>query len=286
MSGDLLAILYAGLLLGGVLAARAESAAIAAAARGAWLAAVVSVTAACLMWGGREDVIRHALGWSIAPAGWTFATGLALDRPRRADLLGLVGAWLTALGGHARGGWIESVGGIAAVFLGVSLSYAMRSRRWPAYRLVAYTLSFFGTFAVYLPLLLDIRRPMAPTLPDARVALALVLAAAAVPLGLAGARDLLGAGGTPEPLDPPPRLCTTGIYRHIRHPLQIAELLAVFAGALAVGSASALLYATCFTLGLLGPMRILEERTLYQRHGEAFARYRTEVPAYLPRWRS
>ncbi len=283
MSLSALAITYLGLGVAGVLASRRPAAIVATAARGAWAAAAGTVLAACLSAGPGQAAVSSGVGWAVAPAAWSFAASLAHGERGRWTL-GALGALLCGLGGMARGGLVEAVGAALSVGLGLALATAMQGRRWPRFRLVVYTLSFFATFALFLPLLVSPGAALSASIPAPRLALVLGLAAAALALGLAGAAGLHAAGGTPEPLDPPPSLCVTGIYARIRHPLQLAEVLAVFSGALAIGSSPALVYALCFAVGLLGPMRLLEERTLLARHGAAFTRYRAVVPAWVPRW--
>jgi protein-S-isoprenylcysteine O-methyltransferase Ste14 len=81
--------------------------------------------------------------------------------------------------------------------------------------------------------------------------------------------------------EPPPeaRLVRGGVYGRLRHPLNLAFLLGVW-GTPAM-SQGRLLFAGLATLYVVAGIR-WEERDLLRRHGEAYARYRAEVPALLP----
>lgn len=282
MSALALVVTYAGLAASGVEAARAgrRRGEIAAAARGAWCAAVGGVCAVCASAGWTPQAVGAGVAWSVGPAAWAFAG--ALDRGKGRWVVAGVGATLCAVAGLAGGGLAEALLDALAVGIGVALAEAMRARRWRAFRVTAYAVSLLGTFAGILPLSVS---GDGGTGGGWRFGAVTGLLLVAAPLGVAGARGLWAAGGTPEPLDPPVRLCTGGIYAWIRHPLQLAEVLVVAAGALAVGGERAGVYAVCFAVGMFGPMRILEERGLRRRYGEAFERYRATVGAYVPRWR-
>jgi hypothetical protein len=79
------------------------------------------------------------------------------------------------------------------------------------------------------------------------------------------------------------RLVTSGPYARCRHPLYALSLL----GGLGVGLASRSVVILAITLALQALLHLralrIEERNLLTRHGEAFRRYREEVPKLLPR---
>ncbi len=283
MSPALLALTYGGLGCAGMLASRAEDAEIAAAGRGAWLTATLVLCAAWAVEGGSPQVLAGALGWAVGVAGYAFAGALALERGRLGwGMLGL-GLLGAVAGGALRSGGGEATGGALAVLAGVGLGWAMRRGRHRGLRLLAYVFSFFVSFVVLIPRMVSLgAEPL--SLPGRGGLLAGALLGA-LALGLAGGRALTRAGGTPEPLDPPTALCTTGIYAWIRHPIQIAEILAVLAGALAADTLPALIYAGGFALALKGPLRLLEEARLRERYGESYLEYQRRVPAWIPRVR-
>ena len=178
---------------------------------------------------------------------------------------------------------------VVSVMLGLALAWSMRARQLLAWRLAAYWVSFLGTFAVLLPISFwdgASRRfymGVGPALTYWPLAGACALIGLA--LAIAGTRGLLRAGGTPEPLDPTRRLCTEGVYAYLRHPIQLAEILFVFAGVLLVDTHAAYMYFYVFSIALLQPVRLYEERVLRQRFGVEFLAWRMAVPAYIPDWR-
>ena len=98
--------------------------------------------------------------------------------------------------------------------------------------------------------------------------------------------DFVSRGeGTPNPLDPPRRLVVAGPYRLVRNPMYLAVWLALLGHCLRwpavpmvglfVGS---VVFVLAFVLGY-------EEPALTRRFGDAYTRYRTQVPRFLPRWR-
>jgi protein-S-isoprenylcysteine O-methyltransferase Ste14 len=78
------------------------------------------------------------------------------------------------------------------------------------------------------------------------------------------------------------RLITTGIHSRVRHPVYLAHFCVMLAWSL--GTGLAVCYAlTAFAL-LSGAVMIkLEDQELQQRFGEDFHRYKSSVPAILPR---
>lgn len=113
-----------------------------------------------------------------------------------------------------------------------------------------------------------------------------VLFAAAGGLGLTSAGVMAVRGrGTPLPLDPAVRLVVSGPYRWVRNPMAIAGLAQGIAVGVGLGSVSVVIYAL-----LGGPMwhcfvRPWEEADLHRRFGEAYDRYRSSTPLWLPRFR-
>lgn len=80
----------------------------------------------------------------------------------------------------------------------------------------------------------------------------------------------------------PETLVRRGIYRVIRHPLDLAFLLGSWATPQM--SAGRLLFAATATLYIVAGT-VLEERHLRARLGETWESYRREVPAFVPRLR-
>lgn len=88
---------------------------------------------------------------------------------------------------------------------------------------------------------------------------------------LVGQAELTGSG----------ELNTTGLYASVRHP-RYAAMMAGMAGVCLIAG-TLLLWTTAAVWWLLVLVSIwFEERELLARFGEAYARYRARVPAFLP----
>ncbi len=92
---------------------------------------------------------------------------------------------------------------------------------------------------------------------------------------LAGVPELEpeGSGGT---------LLTEGIYGRIRHPRYVEIAIGTLGYGLFSGWLGAVVVAVV-TIPALHAIVLLEERELMDRFGEAYERYRREVPRYVPR---
>jgi protein-S-isoprenylcysteine O-methyltransferase Ste14 len=90
-------------------------------------------------------------------------------------------------------------------------------------------------------------------------------------------------GGLPELLhNQPQSLVTTGIRAHLRHPVYLAHLCEMFAWSLGTGLAVCWAL-TAFAIVTGAFMIKIEDRELEKRLGEEYRRYRSTVPALLPR---
>ncbi len=88
--------------------------------------------------------------------------------------------------------------------------------------------------------------------------------------------------GTPNPLVPPQVLVTAGPFAWTRNPIILSHALASLGVALLVASPAAVVLV--LLLGI--PVQLLvrfEERSLEARYGDAYRRYREDVPRWIPR---
>jgi protein-S-isoprenylcysteine O-methyltransferase Ste14 len=256
------------------------------AGRAAWCAAWLGATLVALLepWGSWPPV---NLSCAFVAAAWTAAAAAWAELARRPATA--IAIWSLAVAGVG-----VAVGRVSSLPVGLALAVAvafgglveraMRRAAWLPFRLAAYWASFVGTFAVLVPIALS-TRDQAPRWCSAPHAapIAAVLLLAAIPLAVAGTRALVAAGGTPEPLDPPTSLSRAGIYTHLRHPIQLAEILVVGSGAVLVGTRASLAFFALFSCALAGPIRLLEERALVTRFGTSAAEYLRACPAFIPR---
>jgi protein-S-isoprenylcysteine O-methyltransferase Ste14 len=152
-------------------------------------------------------------------------------------------------------------------------------------RSLGFTLFVPGAVTVLFPWLL-LRSGLAATvLPLGSLAFGgLLPLAAGIALYARCAWDFAVVGrGTPAPYDPPRRLVTTGPFAYVRNPIYLAVLLVIFGEAVLLRSATLLGY-TLF-LWVAFHLRIVhfEERRLRAEFGEAFERYRGQVPRWIPK---
>ena len=78
------------------------------------------------------------------------------------------------------------------------------------------------------------------------------------------------------------KLLRSGIYGRVRHPRYMGVLVAVTGFAL-ISNYSGAYLVTALTVPGLYVLTVLEERELLKRFGDAYRRYREEVPRFLPR---
>ena len=137
-----------------------------------------------------------------------------------------------------------------------------------------------------LVLFTDLDRPLMTFLP-LRASLALQWTGAFVALGglaiacwakIALGRQFAGRLALREDHE----LITSGPYRRVRHPIYTGAILALWGTVLALDSLVGLLiWGVLFTL-VLCLHTVAEEALLVERFGEAYRRYRREVPRLIP----
>ena len=80
------------------------------------------------------------------------------------------------------------------------------------------------------------------------------------------------------------RLVTAGIRARVRHPVYLAHLLEMFAWSLGTGLLICWIL-TAFAIATGSVMIRMEDNELEKRFGDAFSRYRQDVPSVIPRFR-
>ncbi len=94
--------------------------------------------------------------------------------------------------------------------------------------------------------------------------------------------------GTPAPWDPPKKLVVRGPYRHVRNPMITSVLAMLAAEALLFQSWPLAAWLAVFFTANAIYFPLSEEPGLGRRFGEDYARYKANVPRWLPRpkpWR-
>jgi len=93
----------------------------------------------------------------------------------------------------------------------------------------------------------------------------------------------LGAKGTPVPLNPPPRLVTTGPYAYVRNPMLTGVFALLFGFGALLGSTSLLVIITpLFILANVWELKSIEEPELVKRLGQDYVEYRKRTPMFFP----
>ena len=141
-----------------------------------------------------------------------------------------------------------------------------------------------GTIAGLAPWLITHWR-FQPGLEWTRFAGAVVILAGLTPLLDSFARFALQGGGTPAPIAPPERLVVTGFYRHVRNPMYVGVLAAIFGQALLFANANLVAWGAFIWLAFHVFVVFYEEPTLGVSFGSAYDRYCQHVPRWRPRLR-
>ncbi len=89
--------------------------------------------------------------------------------------------------------------------------------------------------------------------------------------------------GTPLPMLPTQELLIQGPFRYCRNPMTLGTIVAYLGIGVAVGTIAGIGLVLCFGAFLVLYLKLLEERELAERFGEAYLRYRREVPFIIPR---
>ena len=93
------------------------------------------------------------------------------------------------------------------------------------------------------------------------------------------------AKGTPVPLNPPPRLVTTGPYAFVRNPMLTGVFALLFGFGTLLGSFSLLVILTpLFILANIWELKAIEEPELIKRLGQDYVEYRKSTPMFFPRF--
>jgi protein-S-isoprenylcysteine O-methyltransferase Ste14 len=112
----------------------------------------------------------------------------------------------------------------------------------------------------------------------------LVLAAAAVVIECF-ARFAWKGIGTPAPVAPTRHLVVSGLYRHVRNPMYVGVVTAIFGQALWFGSKTLLMYGVLLFAGFFLFVLVYEEPALRRQFGAEYEAYCRAVPRWLPRIR-
>jgi protein-S-isoprenylcysteine O-methyltransferase Ste14 len=89
--------------------------------------------------------------------------------------------------------------------------------------------------------------------------------------------------GTPVPFYPPPKLVATGPYRFARNPMLTGIFMQLFGIGIALGSLSLIfIFTPLFIIINVWELKRVEEPELERRLGEAYVKYKKDVPMFFP----
>ncbi|MDD5014457.1 MAG: isoprenylcysteine carboxylmethyltransferase family protein [Atribacterota bacterium] len=92
--------------------------------------------------------------------------------------------------------------------------------------------------------------------------------------------------GTPVPLNPPPKLVTTGPYSYIRNPMLSGVFILMFGFGILFNSISLVFISTpIFILLNFLELKTIEEPELEKRLGKDYSKYKKRVPMFFPRFK-
>jgi protein-S-isoprenylcysteine O-methyltransferase Ste14 len=110
-----------------------------------------------------------------------------------------------------------------------------------------------------------------------------------VPIAVGGLA-ILGSGwaltvagkGTPAPFDPPQEFVCKSLYRFVRNPMYLGDLLVLVGESLLFESVILSIYALLMLCVFHLFVVLHEEPTLKRKFGESYERYRRVVPRWMP----
>jgi protein-S-isoprenylcysteine O-methyltransferase Ste14 len=95
--------------------------------------------------------------------------------------------------------------------------------------------------------------------------------------------QFLRVRGTPVPFCPPPKLIATGLYRFARNPMMTGLFMQFFGIGIALGSLSLIFIFTPLFIAInVWELKKVEKPELEKRLGEAYVKYKKEVPMFFP----
>ena len=90
--------------------------------------------------------------------------------------------------------------------------------------------------------------------------------------------------GTPVPLNPPPKLITTGLYAYIRNPMLTGLFLLMLGLGVLFGSLSLIfIFTPLFILINILYLKAVEEKEMEKKFGDEYLEYKKKVPMFIPR---
>jgi protein-S-isoprenylcysteine O-methyltransferase Ste14 len=120
--------------------------------------------------------------------------------------------------------------------------------------------------------------PMAVRLP-----VGIILLVFGIPMVVWTITRFLRTKGTPIPFNPPPFLVVNGLYSVIRNPMHLGWTLLLIGLALLMQSFTLLfIFIPLFVLVHILYLKLIEEKVLEMKFGQAYLNYKNRVPMFIP----
>ena len=104
-------------------------------------------------------------------------------------------------------------------------------------------------------------------------------------MAIQAVREFVAHGGTPVPLDPPPRLVTGGPYAYVANPMQLGATIVLAGWGVLLSSPAVVVAAAGAAAFSASLANWSESLDLVRRFGDDWVDYRARVRSWLPRWR-
>jgi len=115
---------------------------------------------------------------------------------------------------------------------------------------------------------------------------AIVLLLAGTPMVVWTIARFLRARGSPIPFNPPPVFVTDGLYKVVRNPMHLGWTLVIAGvGVLRQSFTLLVLFTPVFVLAHILYIKLIEEKELEEKFGQAYCDYKKRVGMFLLRWR-
>jgi protein-S-isoprenylcysteine O-methyltransferase Ste14 len=150
---------------------------------------------------------------------------------------------------------------------------------------VLFTILVPGTVAGYIPWALRRHASIATNGIEEVAAIAVIATGILIYLHTAFWGFAWTGGGTPAPIAPTRTLVVRGLHRYVRNPMYLGVALTIAGQAWLFHSRQDAIFAVCMLLIAHLFVISYEEPTLRKQFGEEYARYRTQVPRWIPRLR-
>ena len=118
----------------------------------------------------------------------------------------------------------------------------------------------------------------------ARLPIGIILLVFGVPMVFWTIARFLKTKGTPIPFEPPPILVVNGLYSIVRNPMHLGWTILLIGVAVLMQSFTLLvIFLPLFVLAHILYLKLIEEKELEKKFGQAYLDYKKRVPMFIPK---